>query len=59
MVRLIHTPRVIQTQAQREEVNKLIAKLKNIQTNPKVYKESFVHLVNHIIKFHEKVQDLI
>ena len=59
MVRLIHTPRVIRTQAQREEVNKLTAELKTIQANPRVHQENLVHLVNHIIKFHEKVQDLI
>ena len=59
MVRLIRILQVIQTQAQREEVNKLIVELKNIQTNLDIYKEIFLHLINHIIKFHEKVQDLI
>ena len=44
---------------QREKVNKLTAELKNIQINPKVHEENFVHLVNHIMRFHEKVQDLI
>ena len=59
MVRLIRTPRVIRTHAQRLQVNRLIEELKNIQPNSEVYKENFVHLVNHIIKFHEKIQDLI
>ena len=59
MVRLVCTLRVIRTQAQKEEVNKFTAKLKNIQINQKVHEENFVHLVNHKIKFHEKVSELI
>ena len=59
MVRLIRTPRVIRTYAQRLEVIRLTEELKNLQPNPAVFKEDFVHLVNYIIKLHEKVQELI
>ena len=59
MVRLIRTPRVIRTYAQRLEVIKLTEELKNLQPDPAVFKEDFVHLVNFIIKLHEKVQELI
>ena len=59
MVRLIRTPRVIRTYAQRLEVIRLTKKLKNLQPNPTVFKEDFVHLVNYIIKLHEKIQELI
>ena len=55
MVKFIRTLRVIRIHAQRLEVIKLTKKLKNLQPNLEVYKENFVHLVNHIIKFHEKV----
>ena len=59
MVRLIRTPRVIRTYAQRLEVIRLTEELKNLQPNPAVFKEDFVHLVNYIIKLHEKIQELI
>ena len=59
MFRLIRTPRVIRTYAQRLEVIKLTEELKNLQPDPAVFKEDFVHLVNFIIKLHEKVQELI
>ena len=59
MVRLIRTPRVIRTYAQRLEVIKLTEELKNLQPDPAVFKEDFVYLVNFIIKLHEKVQELI
>ena len=59
MVRLIHTPKVTQTHAQRLEVIKSIEELKNLQPNPIVFKENFVHFVNHIIRFHDKVHNLI
>ena len=59
MVRLIRTPRVIRTYAQRLEVIGLTEELKNLQPNPAVFKEDFVHLVNYIIKLHEKIQELI
>ena len=59
MVRLIRTPRVIRTYAQRLEVIRLTEELKNLKPNPTVFKEDFVHLVNYIIKLHEKVQELI
>ena len=59
MVRLIRTPRVIRTYAQRLEVIRLTEELKNLQPNPAVFKEDFVHVVNYIIKLHEKVQELI
>ena len=59
MIRLIYTLRVISTLVQRQEVNRLVAELKNLQPNLKVYKEDFVHLVNCIIKFHENAQNLI
>ena len=59
MVRLIRTPRVIRTYAQRLQVIRLTEELKNLQPNPAVFKEDFVHLVNYIIKLHEKIQELI
>ena len=59
MVRLIRTPRVIRTYAQRLEVIRLTEEHKNVQPNPVVFKEDFVHLVNYIIKLHEKVQEMI
>ena len=60
MVRLIRTPRVIRTYAQRLEAIRLTEELKNLQPNPAVFKEDFVHLVNNIIiKLHEKIQELI
>ena len=59
MVRLIRTPRVIRTYAQRLKVIRLTEELKNLQPNPAVFKEDFVHLVNYIIKLHKKVQELI
>ena len=60
MVRLIRTPRVIRTYAQRLEVIRLTEELKNLQPHPAVFKEDFVHLVNYIIKLHEKkIQELI
>ena len=59
MVRLICIPRVIRTLVQRQEVNRLTIELKNLQANPTIYKEEFAHLVNHITKFHEKVQKFI
>ena len=59
MVRLICTPRVIRTYAQRLEVIRLTEELKNLQPNPAVFKEDFVHVVNYIINLHEKVQELI
>ena len=59
MVRLIRTPRVIRTYAQRLEVIRLTEELKNLQPNPTVFKEDLVHLVNYIIKLHEKIQELI
>ena len=58
MVRLIRTSRVIRTYAQRLEVIRLTEELKNLQPNPAVFKEDFVHVVNYIIKLHEKVQEL-
>ena len=59
MVRLIRTPRVIRTYAQRLEVIRLTEELKKLQPHPAVFKEDFVHLVNYIIKLHEKIQELI
>ena len=44
---------------QRLEVIMLTEELKNLQPNPAVFKEDFVHLVNYIIKLHEKIQELI
>ena len=58
-MRLIHTMRAIRTLTQRQEVNRLTTKVKNLQANLVIYIEDFVHIVNRIIKFYEKVQNLI